>query len=231
LRSGERLRLVVGEDSFLAREAITALLRKMDDFELVAVCEDVETLRRAVAEERPDIVLTDVRMPPGQHDEGIMLAAELRETQPEVGVVLLTQHADPGYAALLFEGGSDGRAYLLKESLKDREELVHALRAVADGGSVIDPLVVEELLAAHDRREDTALASLTPRELEILALIAEGHSNARIAEKLFVTKRAIERHINSIFQKLGLREEQNISRRVKATLMYLWRGGDAPAAP
>ncbi|HKG44466.1 MAG TPA: response regulator transcription factor [Gaiellaceae bacterium] len=229
MTADEAIRIVLGEDSFFAREAISAVLRSIDGIELVAVAEDLDSLREAIARERPDVVLTDVRMPPSQVDEGIRLAAELRRTEPGIGVVVLTQHADPGYAALLFEDGSEGRAYLLKESLRDREELVHALRTVAEGGSVVDPLVVEELLASNAQQPDPGIASLTPRELEILGLIAEGHSNARIAEKLFVTKRAVERHINSIFLKLGLRDGAHVSRRVKATLLYLWRGGEPEA--
>ncbi len=225
--SGEKpVRVVVGEDSFLTREAISALLERTEGIELVATCEDADSLRAAIEAERPNVVLTDIRMPPGNRDEGIRLAAELRHTHPEIGVVVLTQHAEPGYAALLFDDGSEGRAYLLKESLKDRAELVRALRAVADGGSVVDPLVVERLLEAQRHREDGRIALLTPRELEILGLIAEGRSNAAIAEKLVVTKRAVERHINSIFLKLGLRDEGDVSRRVKATLLYL--SGDSP---
>jgi DNA-binding NarL/FixJ family response regulator len=220
--SAERpIRVVVGEDSFLAREAISALLTGADGVELVATCEDADTLRATIDKERPDVVLTDIRMPPGNRDEGIRLAAELRETQPDLGVVVLSQHAEPIYAMLLFEKGSERRAYLLKESLKNRAELVRALRTVADGGSVVDPLVVERLLAAQKRREDARLASLTPRELEVLKLIAEGRSNARIAETLVVTKRAVERHVNSIFLKLGLRSERDVSRRVKAALVFL----------
>jgi DNA-binding NarL/FixJ family response regulator len=217
----DRIRVIVGEDSFLTREAITALLRSTEGVELVAACEDADALRAAIEREHPDVVLTDIRMPPSRLDEGIKLATELRETRPEIGVVVLTQHAEPGYAALLFDGGSEGRAYLLKESLKDRAELVRALRTVAEGGSVVDPLVVDQLLTARTRREDSRLASLTPRELEILGLIAEGRSNGAIADKLFVTKRAVERHINSIFLKLGLRDGGDVSRRVKAALLYL----------
>jgi DNA-binding NarL/FixJ family response regulator len=215
------LRVVVGEDSFLAREAIEALLAGTDGVEVVATCEDAGSLRAAIAQEHPDVVLTDIRMPPNKRDEGIQIAVELRADQPDVGVVVLSQHAEPGYASLLFADGSEGRAYLLKESLRDREELLRALRTVADGGSVVDPLVVERLLADQSRRRDAGLDSLTPRELEILGLIAEGRSNAAIAEQLVVTKRAVERHINSIFLKLGLRDADSVSRRVKAALLYL----------
>ena len=221
MKDGHALRVVVGEDSFLTREAIISLLEDTAGIDLVAACEDADSLRSAIAREAPDVVLTDIRMPPGHRDEGIKLANELRETRPEVGVVVLSQHAEPAYAVLLFEDGSHGRAYLLKESLKDRDELVRAVVTVADGGSVVDPLIVEELLELQRRRRDSPLDRLTPRELEILGLIAEGRSNAAIAEKLVVTKRAVERHINSIFLKLNLRESDDVSRRVKAALLYL----------
>lgn len=221
MRDGHALRVVVGEDSFLTREAISALLNDTAGIELVAACKDADSLRVAIDREQPDVVLTDIRMPPDHRDEGIRLANELRETQPKIGVVVLSQHAEPTYAAILFEDGSHGRAYLLKESLKDRDELIRAVVTVAEGGSVVDPLIVDELLEIQRRRRDTRLDRLTPRELEILGLIAEGRSNAAIAEKLVVTKRAVERHINSIFLKLGLRESDDISRRVKAALLYL----------
>jgi DNA-binding NarL/FixJ family response regulator len=221
VRDGHALRVVIAEDSFLTREAISALLNDTAGIELVAACEDAGSLRAAIDREQPDVVLTDIRMPPDHRDEGIRLANELRETQPEIGVVVLSQHAEPTYAAILFEDGSHGRAYLLKESLKDRDELIRAVVTVAEGGSVVDPLIVDELLEIQRRRRDTPLDRLTPRELEILGLIAEGRSNAAIAEKLVVTKRAVERHINSIFLKLGLRESDDVSRRVKAALLYL----------
>ena len=221
MRDGRALRVVIGEDSFLAREAISALLNDTAGIELVAACEDAESLRSAIEREQPDVVLTDIRMPPSHRDEGIKLANELRETRPEIGVVVLSQHAEPTYTAILFEDGSHGRAYLLKESLKNRDELVRAVVTVADGGSVVDPLIVDELLEIQRHRRDTRIDRLTPRELEILGLIAEGRSNAAIAEKLVVTKRAVERHINSIFLKLGLRESEDVSRRVKAALLYL----------
>ena len=229
MRDSRALRVVLGEDSFLAREAISALLNETAGIELVAACEDADSLRSAIDREQPDVVLTDIRMPPDHRDEGIRVANELRRTQPEVGVVVLSQHAEPGYAALLFDDGSHGRAYLLKESLKDRDELVRALVTVAEGGSVVDPLIVDELLDIQRRRRDTPLDLLTPRELEILGLIAEGRSNAAIAEKLVVTKRAVERHINSIFLKLGLRDGVDVSRRVKAALLYL-SGEDVDSA-
>lgn len=215
------IRVVLGEDSFLAREAIVGVLERADGVELVGVGDDLDSVQAAIEQEHPDVVVTDIRMPPDNTDEGIRLAAELRSTHPEIGVVVLSQHAEPSYANVLFEEGSDRRAYLLKETLRDLAELKRALRAVATGGSVVDPVVVEQLVEARRRREDAQLDSLTPRELEILAMIAEGRSNTAIAEVLVVTKRAVERHINSIFLKLGLRDAEDVSRRVKAALLYL----------
>ena len=215
------LRVVLGEDSFLAREAICRVLEQAEGIELVAACSDLNELRETIDKTGPDVVLTDIRMAPDNSDEGIRLATELRTRHPEIGVVVLSQHAEPLYASLLFEGGSDGRAYLLKESVKDQGELSRALHTVAAGGSVVDPVVVEKLVEDRRRREDARLDELTPRELQILALIAQGQSNSAIADGLVITKRAVERHINSIFLKLDLRDADDISRRVKAALLYL----------
>jgi len=215
------IRVVLGEDSFLAREGITRALEGVEEIEIVAVCEDVDSLREAVLESGPDIVLTDIRMPPTNTDEGIRLAGELRSTHPDVGVVVLSQHAEPLYAMALFEEGSSRRAYLLKERVTDRSELTRVLQEVAKGRSAVDPKIVEGLLNLQRRRENSQLELLTPRELEILALIAEGRSNGAIAESLVITKRAVERHINAIFTKLDLGPSDDISRRVKATLLYL----------
>jgi DNA-binding NarL/FixJ family response regulator len=215
------MRVVVGEDSFLAREGISRVLERIEGVELVGTGADLEEVRRVIEESAPDVVLTDIRMPPTGTDEGIRLAAELRSSHPEIGVVVLSQHAEPLYATALFEQGSEGRAYLLKERLRDREELSRALHEVAAGGSVVDPRVVEELLAAQRRNKASKLDRLTPRELEILSLIAEGRSNTAIAEQLVVTRRAVERHINAIFWKLDLGESEDVSRRVKAVLVYL----------
>jgi DNA-binding NarL/FixJ family response regulator len=221
LTGGTGIRVVLGEDSFLAREGIVRALELADGVDLVGVCGDLGSLRATVEAELPDVVLTDIRMPPTKTDEGLQLASELRATHPDIGVVVLSQHAEPEYASMLFEDGPEGRAYLLKESLRDQSELVRALQTVAGGGSVVDPLIVQRLLVAQRQRRESALESLTPRELEILGLIAEGRSNAAIAAQLVVTKRAVERHINSIFLKLGLRDSENVSRRVKAALLYL----------
>jgi len=215
------LRVALGEDSYLAREGISRVLEAEDDIEIVATCEDFESLRAAVGETEPDVVLTDIRMPPTHTDEGIRLAAELRATHPAVGVVVLSQYAEPLYATKLLESGSGGRAYLLKERVTDRGELSRALREVAEGRSVVDAQIVEALLEVRRRREESGLDTLTSREQEILALIAEGWSNEAIASRLFITKRAVERHINSIFWKLELGDSADVSRRVKAALLYL----------
>jgi DNA-binding NarL/FixJ family response regulator len=174
-----------------------------------------------VDEQQPDVVLTDISMPPTNTDEGIRFAAELRESHPEIGVVILSHYAEPIYATKLMQDSSDRRAYLLKERVQYRSDLTRALYEVAAGRSVIDPRIVELLLAAQQRRRDSRLDSLTPREQEILGLVAEGWSNGAIAEHVVITRRAVERHINSIFSKLGLGDSEDISRRVKATLMWL----------
>src|SRR5437773_6260455 len=191
------IRVVLGDDSFLAREGITRLLESVEDVELVAVCVDVDELRAAVDRDKPDLVLTDIRMPPTNTDDGIRFAHELRTSHPEVGVVVLSQHADPSYAMALFAEGSERRAYLLKERVKDEDEMARALREVVAGGSLVDPRIVDKLVSA--RMNDPGLEKLTPREREILAMMAEGRSNTSIAESLEITKRAVERHINGIF--------------------------------
>jgi DNA-binding NarL/FixJ family response regulator len=214
------IRVVLGEDSYLVREGIRRVLAEQPDVEVVATCADLDSLHAAVQSARPDVVLTDIRMPPTNTDEGISLAAELRTTNPDVGVVVLSQYAEAVYAARLFEGGSDRRGYLLKERISEPAELSRALGMVAGGGSIVDPRVVEQLLRTQQRAGDARLDALTPREQEILALVAEGWSNAVIAERLKITKRAVERHIHSIFSKLDLGEPE-VSGRVKATLLYL----------
>ena len=215
------IRVVLGEDSYLAREGIARALNDIEDVDLVATCADLDSLRGTIDAELPDVVLTDIRMPPSYTDEGIRLANELRESHPDIGVVVLSQHAEPEYAVSLFEAGSERRAYLLKERLKDQGELGRALRDVHERGSVVDPHIVDELLAGHTRREGSKLGRLTPRELETLGMIAQGRSNSAIATSLGITKRAVERRINTIFRSLDLREAQNVDRRVKAALMYL----------
>ncbi len=213
------IRVVVGEDNFLVREGITRALERMDGIQLVAANEDLDSLRSSVDALEPDVVLTDIRMPPTRTDEGIRLAADLRRTHPAVGVVVLSQHIEPAYATALFAEGSDGRAYLLKERLKNEQELQQALQAVADGRSLVDSRIVERLLRTP--HTDPQLDRLTPRERATLAMIAEGRSNSAIAEQLQITKRAVERQINGIFVKLELTESGDVNRRVRAALLYL----------
>jgi DNA-binding NarL/FixJ family response regulator len=215
------IRLVLAEDNYLVREGIRHLLEMQPDLEVAAVCDDLESLLAAVDAERPDVVVTDVRMPPGGADEGIQAAARLRGTDPDIGVVVLSQYANPGYVLALLEGGSARRAYLLKERVKDLEQLVGAIRTVADGGSVIDPKVVETLVAEDARGVESPLKQLTRREHDVLREMAEGKNNAAIAEALFLTERSVEKVIHSIFLKLGLRWEATVHKRVKAVILYL----------
>jgi DNA-binding NarL/FixJ family response regulator len=213
--------VVLAEDSFLAREGISRALEGIEEIELLASCGELEELLQAVERLRPDVVLADVRMPPSHTDEGVRAANMLRGSHPTVGVVILSQHADPLYALALFEDGSEGRGYLLKDRVRDQGELRRALLEVARGGTVVDPEIVNELFAVRGRRETTGLETLTGREREILALVAEGRSNSDIAENLVITKRAVEGHINSIFSKLKLGDPEKVDRRVKAALLYL----------
>jgi DNA-binding NarL/FixJ family response regulator len=215
------IRVILADDSYLVREAVAHVLDDADGIELVATCADLDTLMYAVEAELPDVVVTDIRMPPSESDEGLQIAATLRETHPYVGVVVLSQYAEPRYGLALLEHGSDGRAYLLKEGIKRRGQLVVAIEAVANGGSVIDAKVVEGLVNARTRAERSPLTELTPRELEILSFVACGHDNQAIAAALVLTKRAVEKHINAIFLKLGLTHATDVSRRVKAALIYL----------
>jgi DNA-binding NarL/FixJ family response regulator len=215
------IRVVLADDSYLVREALTHVLSAAEGIEVVAVCEDRDALMRAVDAEQPDVVVTDIRMPPSETNEGLQVAATLRHSHPHVGVVVLSQFAEPRYGLALLETGSDGRAYLLKERVQRRGQLVAAIEAVAQGGSVIDAKVVETLVAAQSQAEPSALADLTPRELEILSLVARGHDNQAIADELILTKRAVEKHIHAIFLKLDLTYATDTSRRVKAALIYL----------
>ncbi len=215
------VRIVLAEDNLLVREGLQQLLGMAADLDLVAACADMEALLETIERERPDVVLTDIRMPPSRTDEGVQVAARLRETDPSMGVVVLSQYSEPAYVLKLLETGSDGRGYLLKERVHDRGQLSTAIRTVAAGGSVIDPKIVEVLVTARARAERSPLNQLTPREREVLAEIAEGKSNPAIAESLVLTKRAVEKHINAIFLKLGLADSQDVSKRVKAALLFL----------
>jgi DNA-binding NarL/FixJ family response regulator len=217
---GAAPRVVVADDSYLVREALGHMLESDPRVELVAMCKDGRELVQAVDAQLPDVVVTDIRMPPSGDDEGISFANRLRVTHPAIGVVVVSQYADPRYGLALLEGGSDRRAYLLKDRLRDREHLIAAVHAVARGGSVVDAKVVEALIAARGT-EPSPLDELTRRELEVLGHMAQGKSNQAIAEQLFLSRRAVEKHINAIFMKLGLAHAEDVSRRVKAALIYL----------
>jgi DNA-binding NarL/FixJ family response regulator len=218
------IRIVVAEDSLIVREGLQQLLAVSPSVDVVAAYGEIQAVIDALDRDRPDVILADIRMPPSNTDEGIRLADRLRESHPSMGVVVLSQYAEPPYVLALLEQGSDRRGYLLKERIHDRGQLVSAIDAVARGGSVIDPKVVEVLVEAKSRADRSLLAELTPRERDVLAEMAEGKSNAAIAESLVLTKRAVEKHINSIFTKLGLAASEDISKRVKATLMFLADG-------
>jgi DNA-binding NarL/FixJ family response regulator len=218
------IRVVLAEDNVLLREGVSRLVSANEDFELVGTASDLPQLLALVDEQLPSVVITDIRMPPTGTDEGIEAAAWLREHHPRVGVVVLSQYTAPSYAMALLEHGSAGRAYLLKERVASFDELARAIRAVASGGSVIDPLVVDELVRSRSGQQRPGMASLTPREAEILAEMAQGKSNAAIATALSVSERAVEKHTNSIFAKLGLTEEKDLNRRVKAVLLFLAEG-------
>jgi DNA-binding NarL/FixJ family response regulator len=215
------IRLVLAEDHYLVREGVRRLLETEPDLEVAAVCGDLDSLLAAVDAENPDVVITDIRMPPGGMDEGIQAAIRLRESHADVGVVVLSQYVQPSYALALLESGTAGRAYLLKERVEDVEQLVAAIRAVAQGGSVIDPKVVEALVAAKARGEQSPLNELTSRERDVLGAMAEGKNNAAIAQALFLTERSVEKVIHSIFLKLGLTWEASVHKRVKAVVLYL----------
>ena len=215
------IRVVFADDSYLIREALHEVLAPVDGVELVASFADGDALIAAIEADPPDVVIADIRMPPSGDDEGIRVARLLRETHPEIGVVVLSQYAGAAYALALLEGGAEGRGYLLKERVHDRGELLAAIETVAQGGTTIDPSLVQELLAADRQRESSPLDDLTPREREVLAEMAEGRSNASIAESLVLTKRAVEKHVGAIFQKLCLEDDGVVSRRVTAVLLYL----------
>ena len=213
------------EDDYLVREGTAALLEQLKDIEIVAMVADRDALLAAVEEHRPDAVLTDIRMPPTKSTEGIEAARRIRAEHPETGVVVLSQFAEEDYAYDLLRDGADGLGYLLKERVADIEEVARALRDVAEGGSVLDPKVVEGLVARREREARSPLGHLTEREREVLSLMAEGKNNAAIAASLVLTQRAIEKHINSLFHKLGLSEEPDVHRRVMAVLAFLREGG------
>ena len=215
------IRIALADDSFLMREAFHQILAQQEDMEVVADCADGATLLQEVERTQPDVVITDVRMPPSGHDEGIRVARRLRQTHPDIGVVVLSHYAEPRYGLDLFADGAEGRAYLLKDRVHDGRQLEAAIEVVARGGSMIDPEMVRLLLESEERERDSPLASLTPRERDVLAAMASGKSNAAIAQDLVLTKRAVEKHVGAIFLKLGLPGEDVVSRRVAAVLLYL----------
>ena len=213
------LGIVLAEDNLLAREGLRSLLATEADLDLLAVCEDYDQLMTAVDEHGPAVVLTDIRMPPSFTDEGVRAANLIRGSHPDTGVVVISQYDDPEFALALLDEGSQGRAYLLKERMSDPRQLIGAIRAVADGGSSIDPKIVDSLVRSRTR--NSPVAALTPREREVLAEMATGKDNNAIAASLVLTVRAVEKHINGIFSKLGLAEEAEVHKRVKAVLVYL----------
>jgi DNA-binding NarL/FixJ family response regulator len=221
----DTIRVVVAEDNVLLQEGISGLIRARPEFELVGLASSLPVLMNLIEPDPPDVVVTDIRMPPTGTDEGIQAAVWLRAQHPQIGVVVLSQYANPAYALALLEGGSAGRAYLLKERVAGARALADAICAVADGGSVIDPLVVEEMVGARLARPTSDLSWLTARESEILAEMATGKTNAAIAAGVNLSERGVEKHINSIFSKLGLSEERDVNRRVKAVLVYLSEPG------
>jgi DNA-binding NarL/FixJ family response regulator len=218
------VRVALADDSFLAREALTGMLAEMPDVELVAACRDADELRAAFDEARPDIVLTEIPMPPSMTDEGLRLAAELRDSHPETAVIALTDACDPAYALALLECGADRRAYLLKEHLRSPRQLLAAIETVSRGGSLIDTKVVEALMR---RRQQSAspIAELSEEGRATLVEMARGASNAAIARKLGITQRAVERQIHAIFEKLELPATRDVNRRVRAVLLFLASAG------
>ena len=227
-----RIRVAFADDSYLIREAIALLLSREPRVAVVALCADGDALRAAIDSEHPDVVLTDIRMPPSGEAEGILLANRLRVTHPDIGVVVLSQYLDPGHGLALLEGGYDRRGYLLKERLKNGAQLVATLEVVAAGGSVVDPAVAEALLPAQVGAAKSPLFALTERERNVLDQIAQGKSNQVIADELALSKRVVEKEINAIYHTLGLARAEDVSRRVKAALIYLAqrRPGETPRA-
>jgi DNA-binding NarL/FixJ family response regulator len=222
--------VVIAEDNALLRDGLARLISSTSDFDLVGTAGSYDELLALVEESDPDVVVTDIRMPPTGTDEGIRAAAALRSSHPDTGVIVLSQYVSPAYAMSLLSQGSERRGYLLKDRVADVDDLVDAIRVVAAGGAVIDPKVVEQLVASSSRKAKVPLDFLTPREREVLGEMAQGKSNAAVAASLVLSERAVEKHINSFFSKLHLSEERDVNRRVTAVLMYLTEG-DAGNTP
>jgi DNA-binding NarL/FixJ family response regulator len=215
------IRTVIAEDNLLVREGVRRLLDLQTDIEIVATCGDLDALLAAVERERPDVIVTDIRMPPSGLDEGLQAADALRDLHPDIGVIVLSQYAEPEYALRLFNRGSDGRAYLLKERLEDVDQLRAAIHAVAGGGSMVDPLIIDALVSGRLGGRSSPIDDLTPREGDVLREMAEGKNNAAIASTLYLTEHSVEKVIHSIFSKLGLAWAESTHKRVKAVLLYL----------
>lgn len=215
------LRVLIADDSYLIREGLRQLLALAPQIRVVGQCVDEPSLLAAVDAEAPDVVVTDIRMPPTQTDEGMRIARRLRQTHPGVGVVVLSQHESAVYAADLLDGGAAGRGYLLKDRIHDLDHLVSTLTAVAAGECRIDARLVDELVARQRRTQHSLLGELTPRQRDILADVAQGKSNLAIARDRDLTLRAVEKHVSEIFGRLGLANDETMSRRVRATLLYL----------
>jgi DNA-binding NarL/FixJ family response regulator len=218
------IRVVLAEDSFLVREGVRRVLESSDQVEVVATCGDLGEALRAIDDHRPDVVLTDIRMPPNRKDEGIQIARHCHAAHSTTGVVLLSQYVEPSYVRVLLDQGTEGRGYLLKEHLADLDDLLVAITSVARGESAIDPKVVQSLVQARALDDDSRMERLSPRDRQVLALIAEGRTNAAVAQQLVLSQHAVEKHINSIFSKLNLSGDQELHPRVRATLMYLAGG-------
>lgn len=213
--------VVFAEDSFIVREGVRLLIEAVDELELVAVCENYDELIAAVGAHEPDVVITDIRMPPTRTDEGVRAAIEIRSRSPETGVVVLSQYVEPEYVLALFDKGTSGLAYLLKERVGDLDQILEAIVQVRRGESVVDPKVVDVLIAARSAEANSKLRRLTARELEVLEHVAEGKTNAAVARDLYLSERAVEKHINSIFTKLDLSFEEDLNKRVRAVVMWL----------
>ncbi len=216
----DRLRVVIAEDNYLVREGSRRLLEDSGEVEVIAAVGTATELLDAVGRFAPDAVLTDIRMPPGHHMEGIDAAHTIRAEHPAVGVAVLSQHTDETYALALFRDGTAGLAYLLKDRLDDVEDLIRALREVVAGGSVIDPKVVDSLVSRRSRSSESPLGALTPRELDVLRVMAQGQTNAGIERSLHLSASTVEKHVNSIFTKLRLADSP-VHRRVAAVLTFL----------
>ena len=221
LRESPSIRVVVAEESYLLREGVARIVGSEPDLDLVGTCGDLDSLRTMIEELRPDVVLTDAGVPAGHTAEGVALAAQLRGTHPGLGVVVLGREARPAEVDALLAHGAAGRAYVLKDRISDSDSLAGIVRNVAAGGSHLDQEVINAVFDGRDRDGRDAVKALTPRETEVLELVASGYSNAAIADRLGIGKRAVERHVNSIFEKLDLGDPELVSRRVKATLAYL----------